>query len=390
MVDILIMFMDNVLLARLQSRFKALIAAVVLLCVSLFNLHGEEVWFESWGYGLNVPGGWELKDFDPDAGTLAFADSAGKAFAQVFSFPLDDDFKGRTTEDMMGRFLVNIGIGEAEITSYPWDRWDASLADVSWETPNGMVRGYALGASRDDRLFIMLSYAMEEAWEAYHDFLVSVADSFFPEESMVYRPGAISVLISDGAALTEAGGLDAELSVVEREARVLATYQQAPSDFQMDAWRRFYQMIFRDSFSRLEEPAVAKIRELARENPDPYSIAARLLSWLQDFDYVREGTLADLTPPFQAWLAERGDCDSLVLLYGIFLEYAAIDWVLLVSPVHAHSWAGVDVDGEGARYEHDGVPYLLAETTENVAIGLVAANMANTEDWFAFDIRFRP
>jgi hypothetical protein len=106
-----------------------------------------------------------------------------------------------------------------------------------------------------------------------------------------------------------------------------------------------------------------------------------LLSWLQSFKYDRTGTLSDLLCPIAGAVSQSGDCDSRALVYAILLDYFGIDAILMVSSEYSHALAAVDTSGEGARFFHDGKQYLIAELTEQVALGMIAADMADSSKW---------
>ncbi|MCK4543845.1 MAG: hypothetical protein KAU17_16555, partial [Spirochaetales bacterium] len=55
--------------------------------------------------------------------------------------------------------------------------------------------------------------------------------------------------------------------------------------------------------------------------------------------------------------------------------------VLMVSSVYEHSLAGVDVSGDGARFSFGGKEWLVAETTDDVEIGLIDRTMADPANW---------
>ncbi|MCF6336113.1 MAG: hypothetical protein L3J12_10260, partial [Spirochaetales bacterium] len=58
-----------------------------------------------------------------------------------------------------------------------------------------------------------------------------------------------------------------------------------------------------------------------------------------------------------------------------------IDSILMVSSEYSHSLAGVAVEGPGAHFRYEGTDYLVAETTDNVSIGLIDRNMSDPSKW---------
>jgi hypothetical protein len=53
----------------------------------------------------------------------------------------------------------------------------------------------------------------------------------------------------------------------------------------------------------------------------------------------------------------------------------------MVSSEYSHSLTGVAVEGKGAHYYYEGSEYLIAETTDNVSIGLIDQDMADPSKW---------
>jgi hypothetical protein len=140
-------------------------------------------------------------------------------------------------------------------------------------------------------------------------------------------------------------------------------------------------MIYRDNYFRLSSLARSLQQHFQEQGIAREEIPARLLSWFQRFDYSRTGSLSDLLAPVTCFAERSGDCDSLGLAYVILLQHMDFDAVLLVSSEYGHALAGVDVAGEGARFEFQDTSYLLAEFTENVDLGMIPRSMADPNKW---------
>jgi hypothetical protein len=143
-------------------------------------------------------------------------------------------------------------------------------------------------------------------------------------------------------------------------------------------------MVYRDTHPRFA-PLFRPTREVLSDRgdglPSDREIAEILLAWIQSFSYERTGTVSDLLSPLTAVLENRGDCDARCLAYMILLEYLGIESILLVSSTYGHSLVGVDVPGSGARFEHEGTEYRIAETTDQVDMGLIDRSMADPAGW---------
>jgi hypothetical protein len=187
--------------------------------------------------------------------------------------------------------------------------------------------------------------------------------------------------------------VEASEIVIEREAAVLTDYKPE-TEAGKEAWQRFYRLIYRDSYSRLNYFASLLSEELKNVREAPGSgeapgrgadrreaVPKRLLSWLQGFEYIRTWGTSDLISPLTAAASGQGDCDTRALLYIILLNHYGIDSALMVSSVYGHAMAAVDTPGNGARINVGGRPFLVAETTENIGIGMIASDMADPANW---------
>jgi hypothetical protein len=184
-------------------------------------------------------------------------------------------------------------------------------------------------------------------------------------------------------------GAEASQMLIEREAAILTLYAEdyGKNDRWLKAWKRYYKLIYRDNYRRLE-PLARSFRVVIRRLSIPRNeVPAKLLSWFQDFTYRRDNTLSDLLSPVSCLIDQTGDCDSLALSYIILLHHLGYDAILLISDVHKHSLAAVDIEGRGARFTVEGKGYLIAELTEKVDIGLIDRSMADPAGWIPVRLR---
>jgi hypothetical protein len=367
---------------------KISIPVLILVFISPF-VSGQPYTVKEYGYTLDPPQDWESVDAG-DLSKLTFTNPGRTAFFRILSFP-GSRYSG--VEDMFQETRYSLeATGEGSVFSYAGT--DAFLADLSFQSISGPVRGYLvfIDGSRQD--YILQAYAVQERYEQQHDFLLSCLDSFSLEQTRLLPgpisqfyypfPGPVPVnrIIRVGrqsvSVAIDSEEFDAAQVLIEREARVLATYKQN----QIPAWRRYYRMIYRDTYHRLDHAAAA-VRPMVEGGGGAGSAdtAAALLQWIQGFSYSRTGTLSDLLSPLIAVYRNKGDCDSRALLYIIFLHQMGVDAILLVSARFSHSLVGVDILGKGARYSYEKKNYLLAELTERVDIGLIPQDMADPSGW---------
>jgi len=104
---------------------------------------------------------------------------------------------------------------------------------------------------------------------------------------------------------------------------------------------------------------------------------------VQGFKYERDLTGSDFINLVTAITEGRGDCDSRAVLFAMILANANIRGAIMLSHHYSHAMGLADVTGSGARFEALGVNWLVAETTANINIGLIAQDESDPRHWFA-------
>ncbi len=380
-------------LSFFSSKCNAMIILLASLLIVPSILYAEEVTFEAEAWGFNLVETWKPIDIDSAKSFYSFSDSRQMAFFQVFSWP-----KESSNAKGISAFIVNTlksTLADAGTSSFVYNKRPAILTDATWNHGGTEVRGYQMAIEGSVRNFMVLAFSVIKDWEGYHDFLLSLLDSFQSDLAGQLLPGPISQLIADdgwsgGVIKDRSVQIDASQAVIEREARVLLAYVKAETEVQKKAWRRFYQLTWRDSFGRLEGLASDLKQAFDNLKVKKSDIPAKLLSWVQSFTYEEPDSLSDLRAPLDAAYAKLGDCDARSLVYMNLLRYMGFDSILMISPVHKHSLVGVDMPGEGARFEFEGKKWLVAETTVVVPIGMIGEKVADPKDWMGMDLDFLP
>ena len=290
--------------------------------------------------------------------------------------------------------------------------YEAVMADMEFPVSGGSVRGYSVfidGEEEDEWDYGLVTFSFVEDYEVYHDFLLSALDSFAVNDGAKYFPGPVSeyfypfpgpeeepvtIPLGSGEEVTDAvlpvdpGAVDANQVMIEREARILSAYQpNGRDDSWVKAWRRYYRLVYKDTYRRIEPLVPSIYRHIRRYDIPREELPARLLDWLQGFDYARITSLSDLESPLQCLANGAGDCDSLGIAYVILLHQLGFDAIMMVSPIHAHAMAAVDTEGAGARFPFEGREWLVAELTADVDIGRIAQDMADPADWIGIRMR---
>jgi hypothetical protein len=246
-------------------------------------------------------------------------------------------------------------------------------------------------ASARKTLLLALAYgpANKTEIQALH---LSALDSIAPEDGDTRYPGPISDFgyPRETRKLMKIAGLDAEAwfyeedtegaqALVDREFNVLKRYANGVQ--WKEAWTRFYRAIYRDSYDRLTDAAFIIERKMnvpSRENRD---LASQLLQWVQNFKYERDLMGSDFVNLVSAALEGRGDCDSRAMLWALIMNQANVPAGIMVSKEFSHAMGLADLPGPGAHFTVDKKPWLVAETTAKVSIGLIGEKMSDTAGW---------
>ncbi len=364
---------------------------IVILLFSAVLLYSKELGFFD-TCSVYLPEGWGVLGNEPDK--VTFTDPSQKAFLQIKKYP-GNTYK--TAESIYKAVLSRLK-AQGEGDGYTYETRDSWFGNIEFTASGYHYRGFVACINDQETDYVILSFSLDNAFNSFHDYILSAMDSFAPDDAGRLSPGVVSQYYYPVPGPSKSIGyldigtkkilftydkheLDASQVVVEREARILLSYTKSP--LRNKAWTRYYRILFRDNYRRLAKPA-GILREHLADNFDSRSDlekSALLLSWIQDYKYYRTGTLSDFLSPVTCLVQEKGDCDSRALLYVILLKHYGIDAILMVSSQYSHSMAGVKVDGKGARFVLDKVPYLVAETTDQVAMGRIDQKMADPAKW---------
>lgn len=341
---------------------------------------------------VNIPEGWYVLENKEDK--VTFADPTDTAYFQIKRYPGSSFRNAADISSYVSKELGSITEGE----QFLFDSKDSYFASIDFESSGYTYKGYLVCIEGENEDIVLLSFGDSEKFHLYQDFILSAIDSYSLNESGLKNPGPVSqfyypwpgrdktinYLTMDNKKIPvsfDINEIDAARVLIDREVRILVQYTN--SDLSDSAWERYYKLIYRDNYNRLRRVARIVTREIAEdfESLSPLDKSSMLLGWIQEFEYIRTGTLSDFMSPIDTVFSSAGDCDSRVLLYVILLEYNGIDSILMVSSEYSHSLAGVAVEGSGAYYNYEGSGYLIAETTDNVSIGLIDQTMADPEKW---------
>jgi hypothetical protein len=347
-----------------------------------------------WGFQIDLPEGYQYVTGD-GKDRFSFRSQAGTIFDLVVYAGNSYPSVLALAEDVQRRLRNQGGLDPFE-----YRKKQAVLLELRFPGKEDFFEGWglcvALEAQKDNQekrtvLLLALAYGpvgKEELQELH----LSALDSIAPTPQDRHAPGPITEYsyprgVQKPAALAgiEADALvyehDAEAaqSLIDREFNILSRYTTSP--LWKEAWIRFYRAIFRDSFDRLAPIAFVLERYWNVPPLENRAFAEKVLGWVQGFTYERDVMGSDFINLVSVALEGRGDCDSRSLLWAIILVQANIPAAVMVSPHYSHAMGLADLPGTGAHFNLEGKPWLVAETTAAVALGLINAEMSDTRHW---------
>lgn len=373
---------ENNLCCRKWQKFA--IAIIVLLLAR--NICAEIIGMPDEGWSIDLPEGFTL------------ADRAGRdRFRFTHTLFNADLLIAQYQQSMFNSAESALKHVQSQFTSttdkasFIWRNREAAIGRIDPGTSAGWILVLELPEHRGWLSFAAISPPDE--YERCEFLLISALDTVCTDDGSWFSSGPMTSFASpsEGSleARFEALGLhlnvlfdlidqDAAQSVVDREFSLLTTYLNTP--LVIDAWKRYYQIIWKDSWERFERTAFVLSARLPKSSEEK---TAELLAWVQDFQYERNQAESDFLALPATFIDKRGDCDSRALLMVLLLNQMGIDAILMISPEFSHALVGSDCPGEGARFESGGKKYLVSDTTAKVAAGMVPSDMADPTKWFA-------
>jgi hypothetical protein len=356
------------------------------------------------GAFFDLPSGFAPGDGDGRTRFSFFDPDGGMEFdIQIFE-PGRYGSAGLMASDLLGQMG-----SKGDTSSFTYQGREAVIADLDFSMNSGPRKGFAVfiagatpasGASGPDSSYALVASTDVSRFDSYSELLISCLDAFSVDRAARRFPGPVSQFLLP---LAPAGGetktvaLPAgsvslpwspqeardELSLAQREFHVMTMYLKSQTLW-VDAWARYYRMVYKESSAQLD-PLVKAFSGSLPAN-DPTESARRVLAWVQGFHYERDFSGIDFVPPLTAAFERRGDCDSRAMVMAIILEGLGIDCVLMVSREYSHAMLAVDVPGGGQRFTYHGKAYLVAETTARVGIGMMDSSQADFSKWLGVDL----
>lgn len=378
---------------------KKIIYCLILFFVGISVSFAEILNSPTWGYSVDLPEEFVLVDKN-GADSYMFENAFVSSTVILKAYKKE---KFSSSLEAMETVMRQLG-AEFECAETDWRNTDCIISQFAFNLGGASNTGWAVSSLLQDSkgYVVMLCYTPTEVFYDLEQFVISCVDSLCIDYGSYYSPGPLtSFAFPKGEVQNhtveiagekidftlDSSDIEADRFVVEREYSVLCLYQD--SEMWVEAWQRYYRQVYKNAYSRLKIAAFNIYNRLIKtcesENPD-IELAQKLLSWTQGFDYVRDFTSTDFTPITASITGTGSDCDSRAMLLACLLHHMNYDTCLFVSAEFSHSLFGIVLDKAGAKINIDGRQFLLGETTAQVDIGLVPANMNQTDKWIFVEL----
>ncbi|MCL1959878.1 MAG: hypothetical protein FWF68_09790 [Spirochaetes bacterium] len=364
---------------------KRIFLLILLVPVFVFS---ESLYSPTWGFFIDLPEGYDLIEGD-GRDRFSFKGPSDAMFDLLI-------YNGRfaTIRELAADINKRLGnSGETDFFNYH-DR-QAAIIKLAFNGNYGWGFCVELDNSANRTpMMLALAYAPQDSdeLELLH---ISALDSLCPSVTERYYPGPVieysyprgemkPVVLAGGInALIRENDAEAAQVLIEREFTILQLYAKSP--YWQNAWTRYYRLVYRDSYDRITNPVFALARNWGGFNADTAekkkAFAQKALNFVQGFEYKRDLNGSDFLNLVSAVTERSGDCDSRSMLWAIILSHADIRAAMMVSLQYSHAMGLADIEGNGARFEHLGTKWLVAETTAKVDIGLIDIEQSDPRNW---------
>ena len=378
---------------------KKIIYCLILFFVGISVSFAEILNSPTWGYSVDLPEEFVLVDKN-GADSYMFENAFVSSTVILKAYKKE---KFSSSLEAMETVMKQLG-AEFECAETDWRNTDCIISQFAFNLGGASNTGWAVSSLLQDSkgYVVMLCYTPTDVFYDLEQFVISCVDSLCIDYGSYYSPGPLtSFAFPKGEVQNhtveiagekidftlDSNDIEADRFVVEREYSVLCLYQD--SEMWVEAWQRYYRQVYKNAYSRLKIAAFNIYNRLIKtcesENPE-IELTQKLLSWTQGFDYVRDFTSTDFTPITASITGTGSDCDSRAMLLACLLHHMNYDTCLFVSAEFSHSLFGIVLDKAGAKINIDGRQFLLGETTAQVDIGLVPANMNQTDKWIFVEL----
>lgn len=372
---------------------KKIILLCLLITFSLFISLAEIVSVPGYNFSINPLEGWKLQPYESDSTLSWFSDVDNIALSVT-------SWTGSEFTDIKKMFdELTVGFkAYGDCVLFTFLGFEGAIGEVGFEVGGRDNKGWMIFLNGEDFDYYLSAFTLIENYEKSYSEIQSVLDSFSPGESGELNPGPISAFLNQSPSRTlkkyTVDFFDHPLtisisdydfttaqSIIEREADIMLNYSNKPKLF-YNAWKRYYQIIFRDNYSRLDPLFKSLYPYFSGNKYSDYELVEILMFWIQGYTYQRKLEWnSDLLNPLEASINKIGDCDTRSLILGILLHKFHVESILLASEKVKHAILAVNCPGDGYKYTYQDEEYLTLELTSKALIGEIKESIRDPELW---------
>lgn len=384
-----------------MTRLKRFFSAILIIGSVAFFAGAEKLSSPTYNYTIDFPEGFILTKRNQAGTNYFFTHNDFEIYTSIKIFNIYEmDNAAQSLEIEVAKKTSNYDIDEFE-----WRNGFCAISPFQGSIQGTPFKGWGISSPlRNEKGFIVItSWCDARNFEKLENVILSSLDSLTIDYISNFQSGPVStydcpkakedVEVSfelDGHQITthlDKNDREASEKLIQREYSVMELYASR-ADWQ-PAWKRYYRMIFRDSYSRLNRACFDIYTKLEPECEDQTDMAQRVLYWTQENDYQREQNDADFTSLPAMLYGEGSDCDSRSMFLSVFLHHMNLDTVIFISAKHSHAMAGFISDHPGRTFNVNGKKYLMGETTsKGLTWGKVAQGMENQGDWIPVSFEY--
>ncbi len=386
--------------------FSLLMITFVLFCT--IPVLADQMGSATFGFSLDLPEGFVVTENTGDGRGYQFKHQFCSVEIIIRIYETKRYQSARLAlEDTLTRLFATSTAIDAE----EWRQTDCSLAQIQISLAGQEYggRGVAVELPEQKGWFTVLSYAPTSDGRGNNpsfdldQLIISAIDSLSIDRGSQFGVGPVTAYafpsvesiplqleIAGRSITTEIGKEDIAIQqfVIDREVAIFTLYQD--TDMLIPAWQRFYRMIYRSAYQQLRRPAfdiyasLYDLDQVLQAEKPSLALAQSLMDWVQVFPYERNFQGSDFSAPTALLTGDPGsDCDSRAVFLAILLHHMNYKTVLFLSPVYQHAMLGLEVEATGAKMKVLDTTYMVAETTDQVAIGQVAQSMSVEANWLS-------
>lgn len=373
----------------------------LIILVLGFNLSSEIISVPKYNYSVYLPEGWILQEYSDDSELSWLSHDNGVVFSVT-------SWSGEVFENINEMFdeLTSGFNADGDFVQYKYLTRKSAIGEVTFTTNSLEYKGWILFVNGSDFDYFISAFSLLENYIDQYSEIQSAIDSFAIGKEGELQPGPMSAFMDaspnrvDRVYSVDFLGQELKISVsetdfsstqtlIEREANVMLNYSNDPENF-YNAWKRYYKIIYRDSFKRMDSVYNALYPYLSQDKYDDYKKAELIMFWLQGYEYKRDlNSASDLLNPLESVITKTGDCDARSLVMGILLSKFGIKSLLLTSEKVKHAMIAVLCQGDGAAFHYEGENYLTVELTAKALIGEIKESMSDPALWTPISMEYK-